>query len=328
MMIFRAFSRVAPFALALAALHAEPAQAQNLFANNTSIRLDLSVLDQLGPAPTVPSLLNPERVSARIVDPMPSSLSRVAPARPGKATAARPAAPKAAKSAKSAGAASPTKGKGAKSAKATPASIKSEEPPAPVSAMSTPVTTAPPVAPPQAPAISPPTAIVRPPSVETPKVADAAPPPAPALPEKPAEAAPPAAPPLPTPGARPAPAAPAPKQVAALPDASQPVEGGDLVMQIVFGEGATKVPDGSLAGLKSLADRMNKNEALRLQLLAYAESNEANASKARRLSLSRALDVRSRLIDLGVRSTRIDVRALGNKAPSGSPERVDVVLLK
>jgi outer membrane protein OmpA-like peptidoglycan-associated protein len=315
-----------PVALAVLALDAGPALAQNLFANNSSIRLDLSVLEQLGPAPTVPSLLNPERVSARIVDPLPSSLARTAPAsRPGKAVAARPAAPKAAKPSRTASAASPAKGKGAKT---TPVSVKTEEPPAPVRAVQTPVIAEPSVAAPPVPAISPPTAIVRPPSVETPKIVEAPPPPAPALPEKPAEVAPPAAPPLPAPGARPGPAQAAPKQTASLPDAGQPVEGGDLVMQIVFGEGATKVPDGSLANLKGLADRMNKNEALRLQLLAYAESNEANASKARRLSLSRALDVRSRLIDMGVRSTRIDVRALGNKAPSGPGERVDVVLLK
>ena len=45
---------------------------------------------------------------------------------------------------------------------------------------------------------------------------------------------------------------------------------------------------------------------------------------ARRLSLSRALQVRSYLIDQGVRSTRIDVRALGANVPSGPADRVDI----
>ena len=46
----------------------------------------------------------------------------------------------------------------------------------------------------------------------------------------------------------------------------------------------------------------------------------------RRLSLSRALAVRTFLIDNGVRSTRIDVRALGDKAPDEPANRVDVSL--
>ncbi len=71
---------------------------------------------------------------------------------------------------------------------------------------------------------------------------------------------------------------------------------------------------------------MEKDEALNLQLLAYASGDEANASKARRLSLSRALEVRKYLMEMGVRSTRIEVRALGNKIEGSPAERVDVVL--
>ena len=45
------------------------------------------------------------------------------------------------------------------------------------------------------------------------------------------------------------------------------------------------------------------------------------------MSLSRALAVRSYLIEQGIRSTRIDVRALGLAGDSGPLDRVDVVLL-
>jgi len=45
----------------------------------------------------------------------------------------------------------------------------------------------------------------------------------------------------------------------------------------------------------------------------------------RRLSLSRALAVRAFLIDQGVRSTRLDVRALGDKTGDGPADRVDIV---
>ena len=43
------------------------------------------------------------------------------------------------------------------------------------------------------------------------------------------------------------------------------------------------------------------------------------------MSLSRALAVRAYLIDQGVRSTRMDVRALGSKVGDGPADRVDVL---
>ena len=41
----------------------------------------------------------------------------------------------------------------------------------------------------------------------------------------------------------------------------------------------------------------------------------------------RALAVRAFLIERGVRSTRIDVRAMGKQSEGGPSERVDVVLV-
>ncbi|MBT6085598.1 MAG: hypothetical protein HOH22_07570 [Rhodospirillaceae bacterium] len=46
------------------------------------------------------------------------------------------------------------------------------------------------------------------------------------------------------------------------------------------------------------------------------------------MSLSRALSVRSFLIDNGIRSTQIDVRALGNKTTEKPINRVDVNLAR
>jgi outer membrane protein OmpA-like peptidoglycan-associated protein len=86
-------------------------------------------------------------------------------------------------------------------------------------------------------------------------------------------------------------------------------------------EAAKRLLDPAIADLK-------KDENLRLQLVAYASGGDDAGSQARRLSLSRALAVRSYLIDQGVRSTRMDVRALGNRVPSGPPDRVDVVVMR
>lgn len=78
--------------------------------------------------------------------------------------------------------------------------------------------------------------------------------------------------------------------------------------------------------LDNVARQMKKDDALRLQLLAYAGGGSQTESQARRLSLSRALKVRSYLLEKGIRSTRIDVRALGNKTEDGPPDRVDLIV--
>ena len=62
--------------------------------------------------------------------------------------------------------------------------------------------------------------------------------------------------------------------------------------------------------------------------MAYARSENLSASRARRLSLSRALAVRSFLIAKGIRSTRIDVRALGRKSGTEPANRVDVNIME
>ena len=72
---------------------------------------------------------------------------------------------------------------------------------------------------------------------------------------------------------------------------------------------------------------MNASKSERVQLIAFASAEERSEAKARRLSLSRALEVRSYLIRKGIASTRIDVRALGNQASSGSPDRVDLAIV-
>ncbi|MEX2449285.1 MAG: OmpA family protein, partial [Rhodospirillales bacterium] len=163
-----------------------------------------------------------------------------------------------------------------------------------------------------------------------------APPPPPAIPGAPdiATAPPPPAPTTPTSLApekktATAPAAPADKeQASAAPDAPAPSGDGGKNVQVVFAETSAKIPSGVTAQLKSLADQLSTKDTLRLQLKAYAGGKDMTPSKARRLSLSRALAVRSQLISAGVRSTRIDVRALGDKTTEEPLNRVDVAIVE
>ncbi len=102
----------------------------------------------------------------------------------------------------------------------------------------------------------------------------------------------------------------------------------DPSFRILFDGGSQKISDAARGPLEELSQRLKEDENLRVQLLAYAGGTSDTAAQARRLSLSRALAVRSFLINEGVRSTRMDVRALGNKAESGPADRVDAVIVE
>ncbi len=114
---------------------------------------------------------------------------------------------------------------------------------------------------------------------------------------------------------------------APLPPSEGPLTTGEL-LQVEFQASETNLTNSSRAELKGLADRLRSQQNLRLQLLAYAEGEGVSPSKARRMSLSRALSVRSYLIENGIKTSRIDVRALGNKAASAPLDRVDVKVVQ
>lgn len=96
-------------------------------------------------------------------------------------------------------------------------------------------------------------------------------------------------------------------------------------LQLDFATGSAELSDAVRAELRDLAATLKDTPNQRIQLMAFAKGGDDGASRARRLSLSRALAVRSFLIDKGVRSTRMDVRALGDTAESGPLDRVDIV---
>ena len=116
----------------------------------------------------------------------------------------------------------------------------------------------------------------------------------------------------------PAPAAAAQAAAPSLPPA------GALPVTLPFPSGSASLSDPIRDRLDALADSLVGN-GKRVQLLAFAKAAGADAPyAARRLSLERALAVRTYLVGKGIRGTRIDVRALGANGP-GPVDRVDVV---
>jgi hypothetical protein len=92
-------------------------------------------------------------------------------------------------------------------------------------------------------------------------------------------------------------------------------------VRVTFGAGRSDLNPQTDAALKGLAHDAPQGT---FNVMAYAAGPADDPSTARRLSLSRALAVRSVLIFEGIPSVRIYVRALGSNAGDGPIDRVDV----
>jgi hypothetical protein len=110
------------------------------------------------------------------------------------------------------------------------------------------------------------------------------------------------------------------------PDNAQPAppipEGG---IRIVFPAELNEVPSEANAALDELASQMLADESMRIQIMCYASGTEDTESKARRKSLARCINIRQYLFKKDVRTTRMDVRALGLKSEGQPADRVDIV---
>jgi len=141
----------------------------------------------------------------------------------------------------------------------------------------------------------------------------------PAKSPKAASAAPSTAKPVRTASATPPPAVTAPPVVIAT--------GMKRQSSVLFPVGESSPAPGDVGSIHSLAASLNAalaSGASRIQLDAFGGPRGDKSSDSRRLSLKRALVVRELLIEDGVPSEKIDVRAMGGVDDSGVADRVDV----
>jgi len=142
-----------------------------------------------------------------------------------------------------------------------------------------------------------------------------------------------AAPAAPAPVAETTPAPIAGAALAATPPASELVAVPKSDSNAVrFAPGVADLGGDARAVLDAVAAKLIAQPAERIQLVAYASAPGTGADdaiEARRVSLARAVAVRAYLIQHGVSSIRIDVRALGNNPAEGggSLDRVDLTVL-
>ena len=124
----------------------------------------------------------------------------------------------------------------------------------------------------------------------------------------------------------------APKQMAPAPAKPRVDTHAGLAKQgeVLFASGATDLVADSASSLKTMAASLNATldaqASAGVEIDAYGGPPGDKSSGARRLSLRRAIAVRQMLIDGGIPSERIIVRALGGIDDQGNADRVDVYL--
>jgi outer membrane protein OmpA-like peptidoglycan-associated protein len=128
----------------------------------------------------------------------------------------------------------------------------------------------------------------------------------------------PITPPPPAAGAAPPPPPPVSDKAAT---AATPTTTG---LRLTFAPDEADLSPESSSSIKQLTTAAPIGDSTTFNVLAYAPGKPDDPSTARRVSLSRAMAVRSALVADGVPSAHIFVRALGEQYGDGPPDRVDL----
>jgi outer membrane protein OmpA-like peptidoglycan-associated protein len=142
--------------------------------------------------------------------------------------------------------------------------------------------------------------------------------------------APPPVPVLPPPIVVPTRPAPPPAPAPVSPDAPNTTSDLPGGLRVTFGGDRFDLNPATDAALRALVSAAKPGAGDTYTVTSYAAGSADDPSSPRRLSLSRALSVRSVLMAAGVPSVRIYVKALGASSPSiadGPPDRVDVTVI-
>ncbi len=99
-------------------------------------------------------------------------------------------------------------------------------------------------------------------------------------------------------------------------------------LRVLFPADGISIDAAAESELIGLAGYLNQNQAQRVVLNAHAGDSDPGSSHARRLSLSRALAIRTFLVDRGVPVDRISLRPMGNEVEDGPADRVDILPLR
>jgi outer membrane protein OmpA-like peptidoglycan-associated protein len=95
-------------------------------------------------------------------------------------------------------------------------------------------------------------------------------------------------------------------------------------IRISFGHDQSDLSAAGSDAIKGLIKTATASGVTGFTITAYADGAADDPSSGRRLSLARAMAARKALLDSGVPSNQITVRALGGRVGDGPPDRVDI----
>ena len=100
-------------------------------------------------------------------------------------------------------------------------------------------------------------------------------------------------------------------------------------IEILFKANSSNIEDAETNKIKNFVENQKNKKRLFLKITSYAKTKKTGGNDAsRRISLDRAINVRSKLITLGVPPQNLIVKALGNVDKTNTKNKVDIEVIK
>ncbi len=98
------------------------------------------------------------------------------------------------------------------------------------------------------------------------------------------------------------------------------------IYRVIFRDGSSELPPDVEPKLDLLAQKIRQDRSQFLVVTAFAGTAKDDRRDMLRLSLERVLRVRAALMDAGLASGQIDIRACGYRETEAPPDRVDIFI--
>ncbi len=125
---------------------------------------------------------------------------------------------------------------------------------------------------------------------------------------------------------------PAPTLAVPIPPPPAPGEAvkpeGKLLLRLTYKPEAIDMPPQEKTRLSTIAKQLLADKKGHIAIVSYATSQENQAGSDRRISLQRAVALRNELMQEGLDSQGINVKAMGNNAPDGAKDHVDIFMME
>ncbi len=112
----------------------------------------------------------------------------------------------------------------------------------------------------------------------------------------------------------------------AIPQTSALID--DSLLSLEFLPAQTEILHDDRAKIMKLVNEIKQDSRKRLKIKSYASQVDDRPGSARRVSLQRAIAIRSVMVESGIEGVRINVQAMGDAVESGEQDRADIQVIQ